>query len=182
MRATERAARDQLLIDAGRSVSEHQRCCNVAIPIAHFAMEEQAFRSTVIRTAASWAERSLMTDIGYWLSGLIALGIVIVGTRSFLAPRAAAAAFGVPVPPDARWEAYLSVKAVRDIASGLLTAIVILNRSAHLLGWFMLVAMIIPLTDAAIVLKYGGTKTSAFGIHGATAGVMLIISGILLLG
>jgi hypothetical protein len=29
----------------------------------------------------------------------------------------------VPVPPDAHWEAYLSVKAIRDIASGLLTAI-----------------------------------------------------------
>jgi hypothetical protein len=30
---------------------------------------------------------------------------------------------GVPVPPDAHWEAYLLVKAIRDIASGLLTAI-----------------------------------------------------------
>jgi hypothetical protein len=27
-------------------------------------------------------------------------------------------AFGVPVRPDAHWEAYLSVKAIRDIASG----------------------------------------------------------------
>ena len=56
-----------------------------------------------------------------------------------------------------------------------------LNRSAQLLGWFMLAATIIPLADAAIVLRHGGTRTAAFGIHGVTAGVMLIISGVLLL-
>jgi len=83
---------------------------------------------------------------------------------------------------DARWDAYLSAKAIRDIASGLFAAILILNRSVHLLGWFMLVAAIIPLTDAVIVLRHGGTQAAAFGIHGATTGVMLIISGLLLLG
>jgi hypothetical protein len=124
----------------------------------------------------------MIAAIGYWLSGVIALGIVLIGARFFLAPHAAAVAFGVPVRPDAQWEAYLSVKAIRDIASGLLTAIIILNRSAHLLGWFMLIATIIPLTDAAIVLRHGGTRTTAFGIHGVTAGAMVIISGMLLLG
>jgi hypothetical protein len=124
-----------------------------------------------------------MTDIiGHWLSGMIALGIISIGARFFVAPHAAAAGYGVSVSPDARWEAYLSVKEVRDIACGLFTAILILNRSTHLLGWFMLTAAIIPITDTAIVLKYGGTKTAAFGIHGATAGIMLIISGLLLLG
>jgi hypothetical protein len=46
----------------------------------------------------------------------------------------------------------------------------------------MLIATIIPLTDAAIVLRHGGTRTTAFGIHGVTAGAMVIISGMLLLG
>ncbi|MGB6177570.1 MAG: DUF4267 domain-containing protein [Methylocella sp.] len=100
----------------------------------------------------------------------------------FFAPYTAAAGYGVSVGHDARWDAYLSAKAIRDIASGLFTAILILNRSVHLLGWFMLVAAIIPLTDAVIVLRHGGTQAAAFGIHGATAGVMLIISGLLLLG
>jgi Domain of unknown function (DUF4267) len=120
--------------------------------------------------------------IGYWLSGAIALGIVLIGARFFFAPHAAAAGYGVSVGPDPRWEAYLSAKAVRDIASGLFTTILILNRSAHLLGWFMLAATIIPLADAAIVLRHGGTKTAAFGIHGMTAAAMLITSGVLLLG
>ena len=121
-----------------------------------------------------------MATLGYYLSGMIALGIIIIGARFFVAPHAAAAAFGVPVSPDARWDAYLSVKAMRDIASGLFIAILMINGSLHLLGWFMLAATIIPLTDAMIVLSHGGTKASAFGIHGATAGVMLIISGSLL--
>lgn len=123
-----------------------------------------------------------MSDvIGYWLSGLIAVGIVFIGVRFVLSPHAATAAYGVSVGPDARWEAYLSVKGVRDIASGLFTAILIINQSAHVLGWFMLTATIIPLSDAAIVLRHGGTKAVAFGVHGVTALIMIIISGLLLL-
>ena len=121
-----------------------------------------------------------MATLGYYLSGVIALGIIIIGARFFAAPHAAAAAFGVTVSPDARWDAYLSVKAIRDIASGLFIAILMIDGSLHLLGWFMLAATIIPLADAMIVLSHGGTKASAFGIHGATAGVMSIISGFLL--
>jgi Domain of unknown function (DUF4267) len=71
------------------------------------------------------------------------------------------------------------VKGIRDIVSGLFIAILMVNGSLHLLGWFILAATIIPLTDAVIVLSHGGTKATAFGIHGATAGVMLIISGLL---
>jgi hypothetical protein len=122
----------------------------------------------------------MMATLGYYLSGVIALGIIIIGARFFVAPHAAAAAFGVPVSPDARWDAYLSVKAIRDIVSGLFIAILMSDGSLHLLGWFMLAATNIPLTDAMIVLSHGGTKASAFGIHGATAGVTLIISAFLL--
>jgi len=114
----------------------------------------------------------LTVIIGYWLSGAIALGIVLIGMRFIFAPHTAATGYGVSVGPDPRWEAYLSAKAVRDIAAGVFVAILILNRSAHLLGWFMLAATIIP----------AGTRTAAFGIHGVTAATMLIISCLLLLG
>jgi hypothetical protein len=123
----------------------------------------------------------MIVVIGYWLSAAIALGIVLIGVRFLITPYAAAAAFGVPVVPDPRWDAYLSVKAIRDIAAGLFTAILILNRSTQLLGFFMLAATIIPLADAAIVIRHRGPKAAAIGIHGATAG-LLIISGFLLFG
>jgi urocanate hydratase len=53
--------------------------------------------------------------------------------------------------------------------------------SAHVLGWFMLVATLIPVGDAMIVLHHGGSRTIAFGVHGGTAVAMLIISGLLLI-
>ena len=60
------------------------------------------------------------TAIGYTLAGLIAAGIVFIGARFLLAPRVAAAGYGVqPDLSQRSTGAYLSVKGVRDIASGL---------------------------------------------------------------
>lgn len=61
------------------------------------------------------------TTIGYTLAGLIAAGIIFIGARFLVAPRVVAAGYGVQ--PDLSQQstgAYLSVKAVRDIASGCL--------------------------------------------------------------
>ena len=77
--------------------------------------------------------------------------------------------------------AYLSAKGIRDIASGLFAAILIAYGSAHALGWFMLVATLIPIADAAIVLRQGGDRAIVFVVHGGTAVAMLIISGLLLI-
>jgi hypothetical protein len=55
-----------------------------------------------------------------------------------------------------------------------------LHVTAHPLGWSMLAASIIPIGDGAIVLRHGGCRAVAFGVHGVTAAVMLIISGLLL--
>ena len=65
---------------------------------------------------------------------------------------------------------------------GLLAAMLIAYGSAHALGWFMLIATIIPIGDAAIVLQQGGRTAIAFGVHGSTAAAMVIISGLLLFG
>ena len=50
------------------------------------------------------------------------------------------------------------MKAIRDVVSGLFIAILMIDGSLHLLGWFMLSATIIPLSDAMIVLSHGGNK------------------------
>lgn len=124
----------------------------------------------------------MATTIGYVLSGVIALAIAIIGLRFLIAPYSAAANYGVAVTPDSRWSAFLSVKAIRDIASGLFTAILMISRSTHLLGWFVLAASTIPAGDGLIVLRHGGTRAAAFGIHGTTAATMLITSALLLAG
>jgi len=43
----------------------------------------------------------------------------------------------------------------------------------------MLVAALVPLGDMVIVLRHGGTKAVAFGIHFATAVVVLISAALL---
>lgn len=122
-----------------------------------------------------------VTAIGYTLSGLIAAGIIFVGARFLVAPRVAAAGYGVQ--PDLGRQstgAYLSVKGVRDIASGLFVFILMAAGATHLLGWVLLAATVIPIADAAIVLRSGGPKSIAWGVHGATAAVMLMTSALLL--
>ena len=121
------------------------------------------------------------TTIATVLAGLIGAGIIAIGVRAFRAPQAAAG-FGIPDTPteDRAFQAWLSVKAVRDIASGLFIFILVIGGTPQLLGWFMLAAAGIPLGDALIVLRGRGPKAVAYGVHGATALVMLVISVLLL--
>jgi len=117
--------------------------------------------------------------VGLYLSGVIAIAIIFIGCRFLLAPSTAAAAYGVPAGAEPNSRAYLFAKGIRDIASGLFAAILIAYGSAHILGWFMLAATLIPIADALIVLRQGGSRTIAYGVHGSTAVAMLIISGLL---
>ena len=123
----------------------------------------------------------LPTYIAYALSGFIGLGIIFVGTRFLLAPSTAAAGYGVPVEQEtARAGAYLAAKGVRDIASGFFVFILIAFQAPHILGWIIVAATIIPIVDAVIVLTHNGSKATAYGVHGATAAVMLVTAGLLL--
>ena len=121
------------------------------------------------------------TAVAYTLAGLIAAGIIFIGARFVVAPRAAAAGYGVqPDLGEPSVGAYLSVKGVRDIASGLFVFILMAAGATHLLGWVVLAATIIPVADAIIVLGNGGRKSTALGVHGLTAVVMLMTSALLL--
>jgi hypothetical protein len=124
----------------------------------------------------------MATTIGFYLSGVIAAAIIFIGARFLLAPSLAAEGYGVNAGTEPHSRAYLFAKGIRDIASGLFIVIFIAYRSAHPLGWFMLAATIIPIADAAIVLRHGGSRAIAFGVHGSTAAVMLIVGGLLLFG
>jgi uncharacterized protein DUF4267 len=116
----------------------------------------------------------MATSIGFYLSALIAAGIIFIGGRFLLAPSLAAAGYGIPAGTEPHSRAYLAAKGIRDIASGLFVAMLIAFGSAHALGWFMLIASIIPLSDAVIVLHQGGSRTIA-------SVAILIISGLLLI-
>lgn len=123
-----------------------------------------------------------VTIIGYTLAGLLAAGIIFIGARFLVAPRVAAAGYGVlPGLDQPGAGAYLSAKGVRDIATGVFVVILMSAGATHQVGWVMLAATIIPLVDAAIVLRNGGSKSTAWGVHGVTAVVMLVTSALLLI-
>lgn len=68
------------------------------------------------------------------------------------------------------------------MASGVFVLILLVGATPQLLGWFMLAATCVPVGDALIVLRGNGPKAAVYGIHGATAVVMLVISVLLLVG
>src|SRR5262249_50549759 len=124
-----------------------------------------------------------VTTIGYALAGLIGVGIVFIGARFILAPRAAAAGYGVqPDLGQPSVGAYLSVKGVRDVASGLFVFILMAAGATHLLGWVILAATIIPFTDATIVLGHGGSRSIALGAPCLPPPALLLTAWVLPLG
>ena len=84
----------------------------------------------------------------------------------------------MPAKPNGD-SAYLAVKGVRDISLGIVGLALLTFISARAEAWFMLGATLIPLGDMLIVLRHGGTKAAAFGIHLTTAAIILISAALL---
>jgi hypothetical protein len=60
-----------------------------------------------------------ITGLAYGLSAVVGAGIIVIGARFLLAPRAAAAGYGIPASPEPGSAGpYLAVRGVRDITSG----------------------------------------------------------------
>ncbi len=120
----------------------------------------------------------MLTPIAYGLAIVLTLFVIVIGARFLLVPQAAAAGYGVPAKQDGD-AAYLTIKGLRDLTSGIIGLALIAFADAHAVGWFMLAVALTPLGDTLIVLRHGGTKAAAFGIHFATA-VIVLISAVLL--
>jgi hypothetical protein len=125
-----------------------------------------------------------MILIGYILSGLIAVAILFLGSRFWLAPATASAAFGIAEspPPSTGLTAWLSVKGTRDIVAGLFVFLLMANGTPRLLGEFMLVASLIAFGDMATVFRSGGSRGAALGIHGFTGLVIVATGACLIVG
>lgn len=120
----------------------------------------------------------MLTPTAYGLAIVLGLFIVFIGAQFLWAPRAAAAGYGVPAKQDGD-AAYLEIKGVRDITFGVLGLTLIAFADASAVGWYMLAVALAPLGDTVIVLRHGGTKAVAFGIHFATAVTVLVSAALL---
>ncbi|WP_369172538.1 DUF4267 domain-containing protein [Streptomyces sp. R28] len=120
-----------------------------------------------------------MTVTAYTLAAVLNLFVLFIGARFLFQPRPAAVGYGVPADPGGDASAYLTIKGLRDGTFGLLGLVLLAFAGAEAEAWFMLCVAVIPLFDTVIVLRHGGTKAVAFGIHLATAVVVLISAGLL---
>ncbi|WP_369273563.1 DUF4267 domain-containing protein [Streptomyces sp. R11] len=122
-----------------------------------------------------------MTVTAYTLAVVLNLFCLFLGYRFLFQPASAATGYGVPARPEGDAGAYLSIKGLRDGTFGLLGLALLFFVGARAEAWFMLAVAIVPLCDTLIVLRHGGTKAVAFGIHFATAVVVLITAALLFL-
>jgi hypothetical protein len=122
----------------------------------------------------------MQSIIGGSLAAVIAIAVIVMGTSFFWAPQGALG-FGIPNPPiqDPAFRAWLRVKGVRDMASGVGILILLVAGTPALLGGLLLALTLIPIGDAAIVLHSKGPKSAAYGIHAASAA--LVLAGAMLL-
>ena len=115
------------------------------------------------------------------LAALIALGIIVIGAFYIAAPQRVTGSFGLKPPaPDADTRAWLRLKGIRDIASGLAVLTLMLAAGSRTVGTVLLVFAIIPFGDMSNILASGGRKATAFSVHGVTCVVMLVV-GLLLI-
>lgn len=122
-----------------------------------------------------------MTVTAYTLAVVLNLFCLFLGYRFLFQPASAATGYGVPARPDGDAGAYLSIKGLRDGTFGLVGLALLFFVGARAEAWFMLAVAIVPLFDTLIVLRHGGTKATAFGIHFATGAVVLISAVLLFL-
>jgi Domain of unknown function (DUF4267) len=120
----------------------------------------------------------MLTPIAYGLAVVLDLFVIAIGARFLLMPQPAAVGYGVPAKQDGD-AAYLTVKGLRDATFGILGLALLAFAGAHAEAWFMLVVALAPLGDTLIVLRHGGSRATAFGIHFATAVVVLASAALL---
>jgi uncharacterized protein DUF4267 len=113
------------------------------------------------------------------LALLACVAIIAIGIRFLLQPRQATLAFGVAADS---LRALTEVKGARDITSGVVLLVVLAAAGSTTLGWALIAAALTPTADALIVLTNGGKLSTALGIHGITAGLLVAAGLVLALG
>ena len=108
------------------------------------------------------------------LAALVAVGIIVIGCFYLVSPERVLGSFGLKPPAsDADTRAWLRLKGIRDVASGLAVLTMMLTTDSRTVGIVLLVFAIIPFGDMFNILVSGGRKATAFSVHGVTCLVML---------
>ncbi|SHN33037.1 DUF4267 domain-containing protein [Mucilaginibacter sp. OK098] len=122
-----------------------------------------------------WGTRS----VSFWLTLLIAAGIIFVGARFIINPAGGAAGFGIPFSNTADY-AYGRIKGIRDMFSGMVLLPLLWLRMRRAVAYVFTSAIVVPAADCLIVLATNGPgDVPHMLIHGGTAVFMVFVSVLL---
>lgn len=122
-----------------------------------------------------------MEIAGLVIAAIAGLAIAVIGVLYLVRPHEMATSFGLAVPTQVTVAPWLRVKGIRDLTSGIVAGVLLLVAPPAVIGWVLLAFALIPVGDAATVLTARGDARAAWGIHGATAAVMVVGAVLLLL-
>ncbi len=105
--------------------------------------------------------------------------ILYIGLGYVLAPNSMAPGFGLPAWPQGESSAFMTLKGVRDISSGVVLLALLLTRQRFALGIAMVAVAVTPVGDMLTVLNNHGSVTTALSVHGLTA-ALVAATGLLL--
>ena len=118
----------------------------------------------------------MLNAIPLSLAALMAVAIIVIGCFYVISPERMTGSFGLKPPaPDADTRAWLRLKGIRDIVSGLVVLTLMLTTDTRTVGIALLVEAVIPLGDVSNILGSGGSKSTAFSVHGVTCLLMLVV-------
>ncbi|GMA31667.1 DUF4267 domain-containing protein [Litorihabitans aurantiacus] len=121
-----------------------------------------------------------MLTLGRIVLVLAGLAIAVIGALYLLRPAAVAPSFGFPPTTRQAEVVWLRVKGVRDLATGVAAAVLLLAAPPAVAGAVLLAFTLVPIGDAVLVLAHGGSRARAWGVHGATA-LGMAVGGVALL-
>ena len=124
-----------------------------------------------------------MHGLSIGLALFLALAIIAIGTQYLARPMTATRSFGLPLPENGANVAWwLRLKGVRDIASGLAVLAFMVWGTPLGAGIVLLVLAFVPVGDMLVILGAKGSTKAAFGMHGATAVLMVFTAASLMMG
>jgi hypothetical protein len=126
----------------------------------------------------NWGIRS----VSFWMTLLVAVGIIFIGGRFIVNPLVGADGYGIPIS-SAGDLPYGRIKGIRDIFSGIVLLPFLFLRMPRAAAFALSAAIIVPATDFCIILLTNGPKDlQHLLIHGLTAVYMVVTSVLLFKG
>ncbi len=117
--------------------------------------------------------------VSFWMTLLVAVGIIFIGGRFIVNPLVGADGFGIPIS-SAKDLPYGRIKGIRDIFSGIVLLVFLFLKMRKAAAFALTTAIIVPATDFCIVLLTNGANDfQHLLIHGLTV-VYMIVTSILL--